>query len=163
MKVAPKIRTLRSFRRAFTLVELLITIIITGILASAMLLVMGSGSDKAEATKIVSNLRALKGAALMYYVDKTDVAKTLTEGDISLLEKFMDRSLNNDKVDYEFKIVKEDDSTHWYVGMIKKDSYPTARVSLKLAEMAESVGLYGSAASDDFYKQGDESIYMRAR
>jgi general secretion pathway protein G len=59
-------------RKAFTLVELLIVVVIIGILAGSMLLVMGSGKAKAEATKIVSDMRVLKAAAVMYFYDNND-------------------------------------------------------------------------------------------
>ena len=53
----------------FTLVELLIVIMIIGILAGLVLLAMGEARDTATATRIVSDLRTLKAAATMYYVD----------------------------------------------------------------------------------------------
>ncbi len=56
--------------KGFTLVELLIVLIIIGILAGALLLVAGAGTAKAKATKVVSDMRSAKAAALMAYADK---------------------------------------------------------------------------------------------
>ncbi|MEG1602950.1 MAG: prepilin-type N-terminal cleavage/methylation domain-containing protein, partial [Cloacibacillus sp.] len=56
-------------RKGFTLVELLIVIIIIGILAGMMMLATAGVIAKAEATRIVSNLRTLKSAAIMYQLE----------------------------------------------------------------------------------------------
>ncbi len=56
---------LHTFRKkGFTLVELLIALIIIGILAGALLLTMANAQAKAEATRVVSDLRNLKSAAI---------------------------------------------------------------------------------------------------
>ncbi|MDO9508231.1 MAG: prepilin-type N-terminal cleavage/methylation domain-containing protein [Thermovirgaceae bacterium] len=73
--------------RGFTLVELLIVIVIIGILAGSLLLVMGSGTDKANATKVVSDMRTLKAAQLMYYADNDEFAT-----DIDDLTTYVDRT-----------------------------------------------------------------------
>jgi general secretion pathway protein G len=83
------VRKLRK-RSGFTLVELLIVIIIIGILAGAMLLVAGSGTDSAEATKIISGLRSMKAAALMYYADYPNDG---TVPDVASLEPYMDGAI----------------------------------------------------------------------
>ena len=55
--------------KGFTLVELLIVVVIIGILAGMMMLSTGSATAKAEATKIVSDMRNMKAAAIMFYAD----------------------------------------------------------------------------------------------
>ena len=57
-------------RKGFSLVELLIVIIIIGILASAMLLLMGTAEDKAEATAILSDMRSMKSAMIIFKLEK---------------------------------------------------------------------------------------------
>jgi general secretion pathway protein G len=153
-------------RTGFTLVELLIVIIIIGILAGAMLLVAGSGTDKAEATKVVSDLRGLKAAALMYYADNPN---SIVSGDVDIdkLKKYMDRNI--DVADYEFSVgtVSGDAEGGWFVGQLKSK---TAGVKDKLKAMAIETGLLknksiagASIADGEYYDGVGNNVYMRAR
>lgn len=65
-------KTINEQRAAFTLIELLMVIIIIGILAAAMMLIVSSGNEAAEAAKIISDLRSLKSAAMLYYLENPD-------------------------------------------------------------------------------------------
>ena len=87
MKITKKLRK----SKGFTLVELLIVIIIIGILAGMMMLATGSATDKAEATKIVSNMRNIKAAAIMYYADKGQWP--VSTSDDAALNKYLDQEL----------------------------------------------------------------------
>jgi len=78
-------------RKGFTLVELLIVIVIIGILAGAMMMLMGSSTDKAEATKVISDLRSMKGALLQYYSDHSGYP---ADGDVDDLGTYVDKDLS---------------------------------------------------------------------
>jgi len=85
--------------KGFTLVELLIVLIIIGILAGALLLVAGAGTDKANATKIVSNLRSAKAAALMVYADKNGSWSWVNDSATSRdFVKYMDKGTETSKL-----------------------------------------------------------------
>ena len=140
-------------RSGFTLVELLIVIIIIGILAGAMLLVAGSGTDSAEATKIISDLRSLKSAALLYYADHPttpDPAPTIAQ-----LSNYMDRELDGNI--YSTSLASGDT---WWVGRINLSA---EGVQKKLSERAKDVGLFDGAGSTTEYPATGENAWMRAR
>ncbi|MCD8163198.1 MAG: prepilin-type N-terminal cleavage/methylation domain-containing protein [Synergistaceae bacterium] len=71
---------MKKAHRAFTLVELLIVIIIIGTLAGMMMLAAGSATSKAEATKIVANLRTLKSAVMMYEAENVPFPNNTIHG-----------------------------------------------------------------------------------
>lgn len=157
-------------RTGFTLVELLIVIIIIGILAGAMLLVAGSGTDKAEATKIVSNLRSLKAAALMYYADNPNATVSTTAGtQIELLKKYMDRDLDEVKNGkYIFLSGTVGSADVWFVGL--EGVKPSGAKAKLDADTAKGAGLFGDTELSDPYVDGDyfdaandADVYMRAR
>lgn len=141
-------------RPGFTLVELLIVIIIIGILAGGMMLVAGGGTDKANATKIVSDLRNLKSAALMYYADKS----TWPTG-IADLTKYVDREISAGE--YDYNTVSGDRDIVGYKGSLIKGTSGSG-VREKLEDTAKESGLYELDGSTS-YGGSTESVWMRVR
>lgn len=99
--------------KGFTLVELLIVLIIIGILAGALLLVAGAGTDKANATKIVSNLRSLKAAGLMFYADSNSAYPSTVSPD---LVKYMESGLDPDVFFLKSVDISDGKGTRLFVG-----------------------------------------------
>ncbi len=136
-----KVKGTSVVRKGFTLVELLIVMVIIGILASTLMLTMGGGRGKAEATKIVSDLRNLKAAALMYYADNdkwpgggTDTWQWVTVS----LDKYLDREYA-DGVSVDLYVVKDGSAVFVGYGKIEDDA-----IKNSLKGIAKDVALYGT-------------------
>ena len=177
----------RGARKGFTLVELLIVIIIIGILAGAMMLVAGASRDSAEASKIISDLRNVKAATLMWMAenptgyDKDDW--TGLQGDPSPLNKYLDRPLDKNTMRFTFEegsIVKTwaegvavNPEEAWFLGYdleASGEKYGEVRsgVIKNLAQQAKSAGLYGTKELDmsedetdpGYFTENDKKIYV---
>lgn len=153
-------------RKGFTLVELLIVIVIIGILAGAMMMLMGSSTDKAEATKIISDLRVMKGGVLQYYADNSGYPATAAGTSVTALEQYVDKDLPTTTYDLQ------NDGTLVFVGM----KVPTAGAGEKLVDVItnDKVKMWSSGnspgaidVSDDEVLAGDtiaadDWVYQRA-
>jgi len=140
----------RKAKKGFTLVELLIVIIIIGILAGMMMLSTGSAKDKAEATKIVSNMRTIKSAALMYYADNGSWPALANA--LDSVSKYLDSSPDTGV----YSIVEGAASGDLSVEAKVSDS----GVKAKLADMAKDSGLYKDAGATGPYTANDAEAYM---
>ncbi len=166
-------------RKGFTLVELLIVIIIIGILAGAMMLVAGSSRDAAEASKIISDLRNVKAAALMWMTESpTTIDNNMWlafEDDPTPLNKYLDRPLSKNQETFKFStatmtVASDDVITSWILGYDVTDARDGVKSNLE--KQADSAGLYGGSegdtlnidltnpASTDYYSTDDDIVYV---
>ncbi|MDY2985418.1 MAG: prepilin-type N-terminal cleavage/methylation domain-containing protein [Synergistes jonesii] len=137
--------------KGFTLVELLIVIVIIGILAGMMMLSTGSATDKAEATKIVSNLRGIKAACLMYYAENSAWP---VSSDETVLDKYLDQKISG------MNSYGIDINNGAIFARYSDAAVMTTGVKNKLKDMASESGLKASAAvSADDYSNGT-AVYM---
>ena len=144
---------LKKRKSGFTLVELLIVVIIIGILAGALLLVAGSSTDKAAATKIVSDARSIKGGALLYYADMNEWPSTSAD-----VRDYVDRAL--DTVYADFGIVSSDDGgtgLRIAVEVTLTDKADTG-IQTKLADIDS--GFVTEIGGTTEYAAGDSPVYL---
>ena len=157
----------RARKGGFTLVELLIVIIIIAILAGMMMLTTGSATDRAEATKIINDLRNLKAAALMYYVDNktwpggesatidAGIPATGANNWVTSLEKYLDRSM--DKTKYKaLRIQGLTAAEKRYIGFVLSGAVNSG-VKDKLKASAVEAGLYKDN-NNGLYSAGDDIV-----
>ncbi len=144
---------MKKREKGFTLVELLIVIIIIGILAGMMMLSTGSATDKAEAVKVVNNLRVIKTAVLMYYADngkwpvESGDTMDIGRGTPSSLDKYLDTIPNGYYVNYSTKIYAACDGNSTEPPFT--DTTGAGKVLKTMAEQASSP-IWTTGAGDDF-------------
>lgn len=174
----PKLRhTFLRRRPGFTLVELLIVIIIIGILSGMMMLNAGSATDKAEATKIVANMRSVKSACMLFYAENgvwpdSDLSGQSLDTEMSSLES-SDHNAVADFLDaepdgkYTLNITEDG-----YIDVVFDPDNTTDSPSVsngvteKLADMAQDSGLYANAyggSDNSALYEGSGVIYMRVK
>ena len=145
-------------RRGFTLIELLIVMTIIGVLSGSLLLTMGSSTDKAEATRIVTDLNSLRLAAGLYYADN---AGTTLSPDIARLKVYITapEKLSGD----QYMFTEGENASQWFVGCKISTQPQGVRESLK--KMAANNGLRKSVTSSDsdVYDGGTSGVYIRVR
>ena len=154
-------KLIKKYRKAkgFTLVELLIVIIIIGILAGMMMLSTGSATDKAEATKIVSDMRNVKSAALMYYAD---TGKWPTA--IANLDKYTDVKISGTNSPFSLTSTAEPLFVKYDGTKSGKIARANNGVASKLIDMKKDSGLYANGTSSDLASEpnyaGTTALYM---
>jgi general secretion pathway protein G len=112
--------------KGFTLVELLIVIVIIGILSATIMVSTHSATDKAEAAKIVSDLKNIQAASVMYYSDN----ETWPSNDVTVLNDYMASEL---KADGSYALSEENGKVY----AVYEDGGANQKVFEKVMSMAQ--------------------------
>ncbi|MBL0921316.1 MAG: type II secretion system major pseudopilin GspG [Phycisphaerales bacterium] len=88
--MTPAARTTRRTRRAFTLLEMMLVLVIIGVLASVAALNLVGGADKARARATEATMKTLDSALQQYFFD-TGAYPTTAQGLDALVPKYVQK------------------------------------------------------------------------
>lgn len=144
-------------RRGFSVVELLLIIVVVGGIGWWF---FGGSSADSKADEIISDMRGLKSACLMYYADNMDKPKELAalSGHIERLARYIDNP-NKFSVNGRPAAIAITKEGGWWIGYHVGDD---SAVHKKLAEKAYADGLCGSMNKSNIYSGGN-AVYMLVR
>lgn len=167
---------MKTTRKGFTLVELLIVIGIMGILGGMAMIGGQEATDAAKATNIADNLEKASIAMMSYYADNStaidkngakiaDVKKgaqaylksnMLTEGTAG--------TASTTKGDYSVVLVTEDDATaKWFVAYTLFDQEANGNVAKILENKATRLQLKKDATASPAAYDGGATVFMLVR
>ena len=141
-------------RRGFSLVELMVVIVIMGILGAGVMLSSSSAVASARALTIINDLRSLKEAALLFYLDNPDTALSL-DGLKTYIE-------NPDKItDTLYKVTQNTTTNAYFISYNLTNEPNKAEVKTRLVSRAKSAGLLGGI-DGTVYDGTGETVYVKA-
>ncbi|MDR1515628.1 MAG: type II secretion system GspH family protein [Synergistaceae bacterium] len=151
----------------FTLVELLIVIMIIATLAGILLLTTGMSMDSTEAAKIIGDLRNLKSAAILYYIDHLTWP---TNTDAASLDIYTDRPIcaaNPPRYAYvligtPYPDAAGQERVNLGVGLFA-DGNGSPGIRKKLAARARDAGILGSASDASALYTGGADVFINLR
>lgn len=157
-------------RKGFTLIELLIVITIIGILSGGLFLTMRNTTAKAEAVKIVSDLRSLELASALYYSEHIESDNSPQIGDLKNYITTPGQLEKNSR----FDIISDSKNGKCYVGYKvnqttagDKKTLLAEAVRKHLAGMAEKHALLctpsGNGEDPQIYDGSENGVYIRIR
>ena len=142
-------------RKGFSLVELLIVIVIMGILGAGVMLSSGGAVASARALTIINDLRSLKEAALLFYLDNP-------EGTLNIenLKTYID---NSEKLG-ENTLYEVSTSTGgvYFIGYSLTSVPNKTAVQNSLKSRAKDAGLYGLNTNAAATYNGEDKVYIKA-
>ncbi len=135
-------------RTGFTLIEILTTLVVIGILAGAVMLLFPGKSDRATATRILNDLRVLKSASIQFYAAKGTWPASLEE-----ISSMVSSNLKLECADEVCYNVAFDENGE-FVGVKAELSFAGSGVRSILAGMANGKWIYANPGMVDFYAGG---------
>jgi len=123
----------------FSLIELLVVLMIMGLLSGGLMIAASRAMASAEAVRIISDLRSIKVACLMFSMEEDAEINDPSTFDITCLETYLDRKIQAES----FSLYGNEEKLFIGCGPIKK------KVSRYIEQRAEENGLYGSSSSSE--------------